>query len=67
MSAKSTECKAIVPSSLDWTTEPVQYFHIFFNMDVSNIILQETTLNGTYKRARITDWVHPTLGDIRHC
>jgi hypothetical protein len=62
------------PSSFDWTSELVQYFHLFFDMDLLDLILLETTLNGNKKkmqsmpptkRARITDWSHPTLDDIK--
>jgi hypothetical protein len=71
---QNIEHKAVVPSSFDWTTEPVQYFELFFDLDLLGLILQENTLHGNKrkmqnmpptKRARITDWSPPTLADIK--
>jgi hypothetical protein len=71
---QNIERKAIVPSSFDWTTDPVQYFELFFDLDLLDLILRETTLHGNKrkmqnmpptKRARITDWSPPTLTDIK--
>jgi hypothetical protein len=42
---QNIERKTIVPV-FDWTTEHVQYFHLFFDMDVLKLVPQETTLNG---------------------
>jgi hypothetical protein len=47
---QNTECKAVVPSSFDWTTEPVEYFDLFFDLDLLDLILQETTLNGNKRK-----------------
>jgi hypothetical protein len=67
---QNTECKPVVPSSSDWTTEPAV-------LDLLDLILQETILNGNKKkkiqhalpsptkRTRITDWSPPTLVDIK--
>jgi hypothetical protein len=66
--------QAVVPSSFDWTTEPVQYFELFFHLDLLDLILQEATLNGKKKkmqnmpptiRARNTDWSPQTLAYIK--
>jgi hypothetical protein len=62
---QNIECKALDGTSFDWMTEPVQYFHLFFNLDLLGLIMQETILNGnkmkmqnipTTKRATVTDW-----------
>jgi hypothetical protein len=50
-------------------TQPVKYFHFFFDMDSLKLILEETTLNGNKKKIQsmppITDWWPPTLADIK--
>jgi hypothetical protein len=51
--AQNIEYTAVVPSSFDWTTEPVQYFELFFDLDVLGLILQETTLMGTKIKCKI--------------
>jgi hypothetical protein len=47
-----------------WTSEPAEYSNLFFDLDLLDLILQKTTLNGNKnktknmppsKRARITD------------
>jgi hypothetical protein len=42
-------CKAVVPSSFNWRTEPVDYFHLF-DLDLLALILQKTILNGNKKK-----------------
>lgn len=42
---QNIECEAIVPSSFDWKTEPVEYFNLYFTLDLLDLILQETILN----------------------
>jgi hypothetical protein len=53
---------------------PVCYFYLFFDLDLLDLIPQETILNkkkmqnmASNKRASITDWSPPTLADIRFC
>jgi hypothetical protein len=31
---QNIEYKAVAPSSFDWTAEPVEYFHLFFHLDL---------------------------------
>jgi hypothetical protein len=54
------------------TSEHVEYFD-FFDLDLLNLMLQETTMNGNKKKlqtiphikgARITDWWPPKLAVI---
>jgi hypothetical protein len=74
ISVQNIELKAIVPSGFGWTTQLVQYFHLFFDMDM----LKHPTGNDTeweqngeckvchlQRELRITDWAPPTLADIR--
>jgi hypothetical protein len=63
---QNNESKEVVPSSFDWTNEPVEYLDLFSHLDLLDLILHETTLNENKKimqnmlpakRARITDWL----------
>jgi hypothetical protein len=50
ISVQNNEHKAVVPTSFDWRTEPVEYFYLFFDLDLLNLILQKTILNGNKKK-----------------
>jgi hypothetical protein len=71
---KNTEYKAVVPWNFYWTTEPVQYFHLFIDIYLLNLALQVAIPNGNKKkmqsmlptkRARITDRLPPTIADMK--
>jgi hypothetical protein len=47
---QNIECRAAAPSSFGWTTEPVQYFELFFDLDLLDLILQETTRHGNKRK-----------------
>jgi hypothetical protein len=40
---QSIGCKAVLQTSFDWKTEPVEYFHLFFDLALLDLILQETS------------------------
>jgi hypothetical protein len=55
----------VLPSSFDSSTEPVEYFHLFFDEDLLNLIVTETNIyanmkqqiqNPPTKRARTAAW-----------
>jgi hypothetical protein len=33
------ECKAVVPTNYDWTTETSEYYNLFFDQDLLDLIL----------------------------
>jgi hypothetical protein len=71
---KNTKCKAVIPSSLDYRTQPAEYSYLFFDLNLLILIPQRTIFNGNKnkmqnmpptKRARITDWSIPIPADIK--
>jgi hypothetical protein len=39
VTVQAAERKFIVLSSIDWKTEPIEYFHLFFDLDSLDLIL----------------------------
>jgi hypothetical protein len=64
----------VLPSCFDSSTEPVEYFHLFFDEDLLNLIVTETNVYANTKqqiqsppnkRARTAAWKECSISDIK--
>jgi hypothetical protein len=68
------ESGPVLPSSFDSSTEPVEYFHLFFDEDLLNLIVTEANIYANTKQqiqtpatkcTRMTAWKDCSITDIK--